>query len=263
MNVCCCPPVPGCDLGDVCGICWGWAREGPCRDSLPWQGFSCGFLLWKRVCFIQSHMQALLPNLPWHMQPVGTPQGKQNSSHSQLSPSEESGMGLSILSLWVLSFPGGLTEKLWFLHLIPSFLPQVLGGPGGPAVCPSLHQCQQLGLSKGWSQIQSNGKQQAWGRRKSSSCSFELRANCPASGQWGDPAKELALPQLCERRWCWGQHSDQLHHPHLAKSWSRPEQLLSLLPDTPGDVSDSSCSSRLLPAGPTFPAPNQKACLKI
>lgn len=46
-----------------------------------------GILLWvsplERVCFIQSQVQALLPNLPWHMQPVGTSQGTQYSSHSK------------------------------------------------------------------------------------------------------------------------------------------------------------------------------------
>lgn len=164
------------------------------------------------------------------------------------------------------SLPGGLTEKLWFLHLIASFLPQVLDSPWWSCCLsqpPPVPAAGAVPLQGDGAKSQSNGKQQAWGRRKSSSYSFELRANCPASGQWGDPAKELALPQLCERRWCWGQHSDQLCHPHLAKSWSRPEQLLSLLPDIPGDVSDSSCSTRLLPAAPAFPAPNQKACLKI
>lgn len=121
---------------------------------------------------------------------------------------------------------------------IPIFQSQLLVPSPGWSCC--LSQPPPVPLQGDGAKSQSKGKQQAWSRGESSSCSSELRTNCPSLRHWGDPAKELA--QLCDRRWCWGQHSDQFCHPHLPKSWSSPEQLLSyqnLLPDTPGDVSDS------------------------
>lgn len=142
MNVCCCPPVPGCDLGDVCGICWGRARTHcPARD--PPAGFSFG----KGFLSSRAHVQALLPQLPWLLRPGGASQGLHRSCSTHTAPAGNQGWVSHLIPAGTL-LPAGLTEKLLLLNLIPSFLPQALGGA---AVCPSLHQCQQLGqsLSKG------------------------------------------------------------------------------------------------------------------
>lgn len=96
------PPVPGCDLGDVCGICRGRARAGSCRVSLPCQGFSRGFLLWKRVCFIHS------PPAGSAAQPASAPAAcgsfpgaAQVLQHPHSCP-ENQGWVSPILSLWAL-----------------------------------------------------------------------------------------------------------------------------------------------------------------
>lgn len=92
MSVCCCPQYQAVTwVMYVASARAGHGGQCPGRDP-P------GFLLWKGLCCIQRPLQALLPSLPWHLQPVGAPQGLHRSCRPP-QPSWESGMGVSLLSL--------------------------------------------------------------------------------------------------------------------------------------------------------------------
>lgn len=103
MSVCCCPPQYQAVTWVMYVASAGAGRgRDPAGSHCPVRDSPVGFSFGKGFVSFTGHVQALLPNLPQHLQPVGASQGLHRSSSTHTAVLRNQGWVSPILSLWAL-----------------------------------------------------------------------------------------------------------------------------------------------------------------
>lgn len=168
MNVCCCPPVPGCDLGDVCGICWGWARVGPCRTHCPGRDSPVGFSSGKGFVSFRARCRLCCPTCLGTCSLWELPRGRNIALTANEAPQKNQG--------WVSpSYPCGYftPRRADREALVPTSHCQLLTpSPGQSLVVllsvPASTSASSWGSAspRGWSQIPEQWEAASMGREE-------------------------------------------------------------------------------------------------